>query len=46
MPEMMHDLGLDDVSFDESTPESGQMAAATANKPPDSARVSRTSCIF
>jgi len=39
--EMMADLGLEDVSLDESmNAESGQMAGATSYKPPDSARVS------
>ena len=44
--EMMNDLGLEDVSVEESNPESGLMAAATCNKPPDSARVSCTSCLL
>jgi len=38
--EMMDDLGLEDVSFDESSTHADQMAAATSYKAPDSARVS------
>jgi len=37
---MMADLGLEDVSFDESNAQPGQMTEATSYKPPDSARVS------
>ena len=37
---MMDDLGLEDVSFDESFAQPGQMIGATPYKAPDSARVS------
>ena len=37
---MMDDLGLEEVSFDETNAESGQMIEATSYKAPDSARVS------
>jgi len=38
--EMMEDLGLEDVSFDESSAHAEQTGAATFQKAPDSARVS------
>ena len=41
--DMTDDLGLEDLSFDDSNAESGQVAGATSYKPPDSARVSSLS---
>jgi len=38
--EMMDDLGLEDISFDESSAHADQKAAANTFKAPDSARVS------
>ena len=41
---MMDDLGLDDVSFDESISHADPAVAAASYKAPDSARVSSDLC--